>query len=228
MSKLTLETAGELIGSRRWGGWYDKSDYDIIIKESDYLEIIAYLNVVPARDHNYSAKGELLNAFHSYYVDKNSGKTYNFLVYKSDTFFEIAKEASRQLDIICRTSLGIIMRNDKNVRYSVVGNTFKAVKMLFDSNVNRRLFSLYGEDSAFGIVPAPTDYPIRMEERARQNRRPYSMDIGIAGTDITSQTIRAHSVVTDHGLDSLIRAHIDTTAEGTVYARATGAVPPNL
>jgi len=214
MSKLTVETAGELIGSRRWGGWYKKSDYDIIIKESDYLEVIAYLNVVPERDHHYGTRGELLNSFHSYYIDKDSGKTYNFLVYKSDTFFEIAKEASRQLD----TSLGIIMRNDKNIRYRVVENTFKAVKMLFDSSANKRLSSLYGEDSAFGVVPAPTDYPINMEGIARQDRRPYSMDTGIAGVTTAYVTAENEQPI-------MARATSDVSP---IMARATGDVPPRL
>ena len=138
-----LKDLGIPFGSRRWGGWYDKSDYDRLIMHEEFKEACAYLNVIPARDHKYDSDGALCNDYHVY-LDEGK-RQYNFLVYKDEKLFKVALEASRQIDVICRTALGEGMRDNKQLRHKVVSATFKATRslMLIQSGFS----SIYSEDS---------------------------------------------------------------------------------
>lgn len=173
---IDIETAGILVGSRRWGGWSSESDYDKIILRKDFDEMCAYLDVVPPRDHQYDVDGSLGNSFHCY-INKDD-KTFNFLVYENPLFFSIAKEACNQLDIICRTPLGCKMSKSKHTRYSIVQAVFKESFSLLE-NLNA-MDAIY-EDTYEGNIYLAT-YPKELSAKDKKAAdRTTSSSHGFAG-----------------------------------------------
>lgn len=137
--KTKLQDLGLDFGSRRWGGWYDDSDYDRLVEDKDFKEACAYLDVNPRRDHKYDSNGDLGNDYHCYLEE--DGKKYNFLVYRHVGLFNMAVEARNQIDVICRTAIGETMRTDKTFRHFIVQKAFSSTKKLLA--IDQGLTSIY-------------------------------------------------------------------------------------
>lgn len=166
---LRLKNLGVDFGSRRWGGWFEGSDYDRLVMEQEFQEVCAYLNVVPARDHQYDIHGALGNSYHVYLVE--DGKEYNFLVYRDIKNYNMALEATSQIDIICRTAVGESMRNTKRIRHIIVQETFKATRALLE--VKSGIGNLYGDnEDSLSTFPQPLEgYPLKQRKREERPGR---------------------------------------------------------
>ena len=79
-----IEKSCTLIGSRRWGGYKEDSDYDYVILEEHSEELISYFNRVNINiEANSKYNGSRMYNTKSYKVNINN-REFNFIVYSND------------------------------------------------------------------------------------------------------------------------------------------------
>jgi len=119
-----MET-GILIGSRRWGGYHDDSDYDLVFSKSEYERFIPRLNsyfpdITYEDIANYS-QHDMFNIrnLKIYFKPEILKVSINILVYEDENIKKI-NQLNQWMDEISETKLGQMAKKDKSIRIKVV------------------------------------------------------------------------------------------------------------
>jgi len=135
---MNILDIGIPLGSRRWGGWLDHSDYDRAVLKTEIEPIMRDLQI-PYKKITRSGYNALGNEYHMY-VHEN-GKKINFIVYDSELSFMIAKLAIEQVDIVASTVLNLEMATDKNFRCQIVEAAFMATRKIIEHKLKNLSFT---------------------------------------------------------------------------------------
>jgi len=117
--------SGILIGSRRWGGSKESSDYDVVISTPKTKKLLEYFEKVGIE---YNNLGRTSSASHS---DKNTmhndinikvliaGKLINIISYKEKDIIKI-KKLNEAIDSLKGTYIHESMSNNKSIRIKII------------------------------------------------------------------------------------------------------------
>ena len=135
--------SGILIGSRAWGGFTEKSDWDLAIDDKKYQKILIYCkdNNISFRHffggEDYNITGHTMFNITNDKLTFDDGKVINIISYCKDDLPKIL-ELNEIITFLNTTSVGKTMQEDKSYRIIIV-ESLLSVLFKFHKQTHRPL-----------------------------------------------------------------------------------------